>query len=98
MGVAGPAVGTIINGEITAEYRSTMLSIQSMVSYIGVFAGSLLLGGLAQQVSIRAAWLAGSLVLIALLLPYLRIDRLYRNRITLTKAEDDQQDAQLQTI
>ncbi len=98
MGVAGPAVGTILNEEITADFRSTMLSIQSMVSYIGVFAGSLVLGSLAQRVSISAAWLLGSIVLMVLLFPYLRIDRLYRTKVASKKAEQEGQNAQLQTI
>lgn len=95
MGVTGPAVGAMINEEIPTEVRSTMLSIQSMVSYIGVFVGSVLLGRLAHQFSVRTAWLVASGVLISLLLPYIKIDRLYR----LTKqAAHDKQDAHLKTV
>ena len=94
VGVVGSPAGVMLHGEISAENRSTMLSIQSMVAYIGVFVGSLLLGGLAEIVSIRAAWIVGGCVLIALLLPYLKIDRLYGAK----QDSDDKKDAQLQTI
>ena len=86
MGVGDPAVGTMLHGEISSQLRSTMLSIQSMVIYIGVFAGSILLGAAAEQLSIRAAWIIGSAVLFALLYPFLKIDRLYRP-ITITEQE-----------
>jgi len=95
MGVNGPAVGTILHGEIPAEVRSTMLSIQSMVTYIGVFAGSFLLGSLAERFSIGTAWMVGSVVLIMLLIPYQKIDQLKRPEVT---AKKEKQDAQLQAL
>jgi len=95
MGVSDPAVHTMLHGGISSELRSTMLSIQSMVIYIGVFAGSLLLGAIAEQLSIRAAWIVGSGVLFALIFPYLKIDRLYR---PMSATEQDQADVQVQTI
>ena len=98
MGITGPAVSAMINEEIPAELRSTMLSIQSMVSYIGVFAGSVLLGRLAHQFSVGTAWLVAGGVLITLLLPYLKIDRLYRLAILTKQAAHDRQEAHLQTI
>lgn len=95
MGIGGPAVGTMLHEEISARSRSTMLSIQSMVAYLGVFAGSLLLGVVAETASIGAAWLIAAAVLMALLVPFLRIDRLYRTASRKQVEHDDE--AQLQT-
>ena len=95
MGLNGPAIGTILHGEIPAELRSTMLSIQSMVSYIGVFAGSLILGAIAERFSIAKGWMVGSFMLMLLLLPYLKINRLYQPAV---EAEKEKPDGQLQTV
>jgi MFS family permease len=72
-GVNSPQA-TLINQEIPAERRSTMLSVQSLAGYAGSILGSVLLGYLANRVSISAAWIvAGSILLVSLLL-YLQID------------------------
>ena len=51
MGGANSPVGVILNSEISAERRSSMLSIQSMVGYLGFFSGSLVLGLIAERMS-----------------------------------------------
>ena len=95
MGLGSPAIGKILHMEISKEYRSTILSIQSMVAYLGVFAGSLLLGWLAQRYNIETSWLVGSIVFILLFYPYLKIDQQYRS---IGKTEKDHIDVESQAI
>ena len=95
MGISGPAVGTILHSEISADVRSTVLSIQSMLTYLGVFAGSFVLGGLAEWFSIQTAWIVGSVVFFFLFIPYRKIDQLYRPNSQTTQ---DKADAELQTV
>ena len=65
----------MVNEEIPAERRSTMLSVQSLASYVGGFSGSVILGYLAQNISISAAWIvAGVLSMVSLFL-YVGVDR-----------------------
>ncbi len=97
MGMAGPAVGVMMHGEISAEKRSTMLSIQSMISYLGIAIGSVVLGAIADATSIGTAWAVGGCVLIALLLPYVKIDRLYQAKMK-AKDTNEQETPQLQTV
>lgn len=65
---------TLLHAEVPASSRSVMLSVQSLASFTGSFAGSLLLGFVAEQWSVAAAWsLAGGLLLFAVFL-LLRVD------------------------
>lgn len=64
---------TLMNREIPRAQRSSILSIGSLVGYVGSIVGSAGLGYLAEQVSISAAWIvSGTIVVISLFL-YLRI-------------------------
>jgi MFS family permease len=66
---------TLLNAEIPAQRRSTMLSVQSLAAYVGSFLGGAALGYVAEHASIRLAWtIAGALVVLSLL-PYLLLDR-----------------------
>lgn len=98
MGMSGPAIGVMLHGEISAEKRSTMLSIQSMISYLGIAIGSVALGAVAEATSIGTAWAIGGSVLIALLLPYVKIDRLYQAKTKTAKDNDEQETPHLQAI
>jgi len=70
----------LLNEEIPAHRRSSMLSIDSLVHYIGSFIGSAGLGFVAQQTSIGTAWgLAGGLLLVSWVL-YKRIDSVREER------------------
>jgi sugar phosphate permease len=52
-----------------------MLSVQSLMAYLGGIMGSFVLGFIANRISISAAWIvAGSLLLISSLI-YLQVDR-----------------------
>jgi MFS family permease len=69
MGLQNSPHDTLVNEEIPAERRSTILSVQSLASYIGGFLGSVLLGFIAQQNTISTAWLvAAALTMVSLLL------------------------------
>lgn len=64
----------LLNEQIPSTHRSSMLSIESLVSYLGGFAGSAGLGWVAQRCSIPVAWsLAGGLLLVSWVL-YRQID------------------------
>jgi MFS family permease len=76
---------TLVNREIPAAHRSSMLSVQSLASYVGSFLGGSALGYVADHFSIPAAWLiAGALTVLSLGF-YLALDRQRMNRNELTR-------------
>lgn len=78
MSVTNSPHATLVNEQIPSARRSSMLSVQSLATYIGAFVGSTGLGYVAQQTSISVAWVvAGATAMVSLLL-YLAVDR--RNR------------------
>jgi DHA1 family quinolone resistance protein-like MFS transporter len=83
MGVVNSPLGTLMNEEIPSERRSSMLSVQSLAGYAGSIAGSILLGYVAKNVSISAAWIAAGIVLLVSLTLYLQVDsrRVRKNEI-----------------
>jgi predicted MFS family arabinose efflux permease len=64
----------LVNAEIPAERRSTLLSIQSLAFYAGSFAGGAILGRVADQWGIPAAWAIGGALLLASTLPYVLLN------------------------
>jgi len=64
----------LLNNEIPADQRSAMLSINSMVSYMGVIIGSLLLGYLADIYSIGLVWSIDGLLLVISAILYIKIE------------------------
>jgi DHA1 family quinolone resistance protein-like MFS transporter len=70
----------LLNEEIPTDRRSSMLSIESLASYVGGFLGSAGLGLIADRTSITVAWsLAGGVLLVSWI-AYLRIDVLRKER------------------
>ena len=70
----------LLNEEIPTERRSAMLSIESLVHYVGGFIGSAGLGALAGWISVGWAWgLAGGVLLVSWVL-YLRVDTVRKER------------------
>lgn len=70
----------LLNEEIPSHRRSSMLSIESLVHYLGGFIGNAGLGFVAQRTSIPFAWgLAGGVLLVSWVL-YLRIDAVREER------------------
>ncbi len=74
MGMIDSPRGTLINNEIPAARRSSMLSVFSLAVYAGAFLGNAGLGFVAEQASIGASWFVAGSVLAASLLLYLRVD------------------------
>jgi predicted MFS family arabinose efflux permease len=74
LGVLNSPHNTLLNAAIPAARRSAMLSVESLASYVGSMVGSIVLGLLAQQASIGAAWIVAGVALMVSLLLYLRID------------------------
>jgi MFS family permease len=65
---------TLLNVEIPAERRSTMLSVQSLAAYLGSFLGGAVLGYVAEQTSISTAWIIAGALTVVSLVPYLILD------------------------
>ena len=74
-GVASSPQEALLNEEISAAQRSTMLSAASLVNYAGIFIGSTLLGIVAERISIPVAWLVGSGVALLAVLVLLLLGR-----------------------
>ena len=71
---------TLVNNEIPAARRSAMLSVQSLAFFAGSFLGGAVLGRVADQMSIAAAWtIAGVLVAVSVI-PYALLAR--QNEVT----------------
>ena len=74
MGVVNSPHSALMNREIPAAQRSSMLSIESLASYAGSIVGSVGLGYVAEHTSIGAAWIVSGVVLVVSLGLYLQID------------------------
>ena len=64
----------LFNAEVPSTRRSSMLSVQSLVNYIGGFLGSVALGYVADVFSISAAWFIAAGLLVLSLPLYLLVD------------------------
>jgi predicted MFS family arabinose efflux permease len=74
LGAISSPHSTLLNEQIPSEQRSSMLSIASLASYLGGAVGGILLGYIAEKISISTAWIiAGGITMISLSL-YLKID------------------------
>ena len=74
MGVINSPHQTLLNREIPARQRSSMLSIASLATYVGAMIGGVGLGYVAEHGSIGAAWIVGGMVLVVSLSLYLGVD------------------------
>ncbi len=75
MGIVNSPHETLVNREIPAGRRSTMLSVQSLAAYTGGILGSMILGLIAQQFSIGGAWIVtGSILMVSCML-YWQVDK-----------------------
>jgi MFS family permease len=66
---------TLVNVEMPAERRSAMLSVQSLASYVGGLAGSILLGAISEFRSVAVAWVLAAIISMVSLLLYARVAR-----------------------
>jgi MFS family permease len=74
MGIINSPHNTLLNREIPAEQRSSMLSIASLAGYVGSMMGGAGLGYVAEHASISVAWIMGAVVLMVSLGLYWRVD------------------------
>jgi predicted MFS family arabinose efflux permease len=74
MGVINSPHSTLLNREIPAEHRSSMLSIASLATYVGAMIAGAGLGYVAEHSSISAAWIVGGAVLVVSLTLYWWVD------------------------
>ena len=75
MSITNSPHATLVNEQIPSARRSSMLSVQSLATYIGGFLGSAGLGYLAQQTSISVAWVVAGMIAMVSLGLYLAVDR-----------------------
>lgn len=78
MGIINSPHSTLLNREIPAGQRSSMLSIESLASYLGCIMGSIGLGFVAEHASISIAWIISGVVLVVSLGLYLQVELLQR--------------------
>jgi predicted MFS family arabinose efflux permease len=74
MGVVNSPHSTLLNREIPAAQRSSMLSIESFAAYLGCIVGSIGLGYVAEHTSISAAWIISGVILVLSLGLYLQVE------------------------
>jgi MFS family permease len=74
VGVGASPHATLVNAEIPAAQRSTMLSVQSLAFYAGGFLGGALLGWVAESWSIGMAWTIAAGVIALSAVVYLGLD------------------------
>jgi MFS transporter, DHA1 family, quinolone resistance protein len=74
MGAVNSPHSTLLNEQIPSEQRSSMLSIESLASYLGGAIGGILLGYIAKQLSINTAWMIAGGALVLSLFMYLKIE------------------------
>ena len=74
MGAVNSPHSTMLNEQIPSEQRSSMLSIESLASYLGGAVGGILLGYIAKELSINTAWLIAGGALVLSLFIYLKIE------------------------
>ena len=74
MGVVNSPHATLFHQAIPAQIRSTMLSFDSLVGYVGAFLGSVGLGLLAEHTSTNVAWMVAATVVGLSALIYLQLD------------------------
>jgi DHA1 family quinolone resistance protein-like MFS transporter len=79
----------LFNKEVPKEQRSSMLSLESLVTYGGAFLGSVVLGYLAENTSIAAAWAVAGAVMAFSTLVYIQVDR----RLALEKRGDGRKES-----
>jgi MFS family permease len=74
MGAVNSPHSALLNEQIPSGQRSSMLSIESLASYLGGAIGGVFLGYIAEQLSISAAWIIAGGALVLSLFMYLNIE------------------------
>jgi len=63
-GIGNSPQATLVNEEIPSEQRSSMMSVYSLMAYVGSIGGSLIFGFVAENISIQTAWIMSSVVVL----------------------------------
>ena len=66
---------TLFNHQVPSQYRSTLMSFNSLMLQVGVLGGSIVMGYLASSISISFAWQVAAVALLVSALPYLFLVR-----------------------
>ncbi|MFO8063815.1 MAG: MFS transporter [Spirochaetota bacterium] len=74
MGAGESPHQTLINRNVRAEHRSAMLSVQSLATSLGAFAGAGVFGYIARSAGLRTVWIVTAVYLVLSLVMYLRVD------------------------
>ncbi len=81
-GMSNPPYLTVFNAQISEQQRSTLLSFQSLFEQLGGLIGSLLLGYIANTLSIPIAWSLGAEILVISSLSYVFLVKKKSNSVT----------------
>ena len=76
LGVSGSPRQTLLNRAVPSDARAALLSVSSLMTYVGFFLGSVVLGRLAEGVSVPVAWGLAGVVFALSLGFYVGLERL----------------------
>ena len=76
LGISGSPRQTLLNRTVPSDARAALLSVSSLMTYVGFFLGSVVLGRLAEQMSVSAAWGVAGVVFTVSLGFYAGLERL----------------------
>jgi MFS family permease len=74
VGAAESPHQTLVNRNVTPKRRSAMLSVQSLATSLGAFAGSAAFGYIARAAGLRTVWIVTAAYLVLSSILYLRVD------------------------
>lgn len=74
LGAAGSPAQTLLNEATPSHARAALLSVGSLLTYVGFFAGSVVLGQVAERLSVGAAWGVAGAVLTLSVAVYGRLE------------------------
>ena len=78
LGLSSSPRQTLLNRAVPSGARAALLSVASLMTYLGFFAGSVALGRIAEQVSVAAAWGVAGVVFTLAVGFYLKLATLTR--------------------
>ncbi|MFT5197236.1 MAG: DHA1 family quinolone resistance protein-like MFS transporter, partial [Candidatus Promineifilaceae bacterium] len=78
MGITSSPYSTLLNDQIPSSQRSSILSIASLAFYLGGAIGGILLGFIAEQLSVGVAWVISGAILVIPFILYLRIEMIQK--------------------
>ena len=76
LGISSSPRQTLLNRAVSSSARAALLSVASLMTYLGFFAGSVVLGRIAEQVSVAAAWGVAGVIFTLAVRFYVRLEQL----------------------